>query len=104
MKRPSSEQIICFLREANALLSVKELFRKHGHSRPRHSACKTEYGGMNVPEPERPRVVEHQAQEVAGEYDATRAVLKGKWWPWWPSVATFNSRFHGEWPVAALVR
>jgi putative transposase len=54
MKRRFTEgQIIGFLREADAGLSVKELCRKHGFSAPSYYAWKARFGGMKVRQFER---------------------------------------------------
>jgi transposase-like protein len=45
-KRYTEEQIIGFLREADAGLPVKELCRKHGFSEPSYYAWKAKFGGM----------------------------------------------------------
>ena len=47
-KRYTEEQIIGFLREADAGLPVKELCRKHGFSESSYYAWKAKFGGMNV--------------------------------------------------------
>jgi putative transposase len=47
-KRYTEEQIIGFLREADAGLPVKELCRKHGFSEPSYYVWKAKLGGMNV--------------------------------------------------------
>ena len=47
-KRYTEEQIIGFLREADAGLPVKELCRKHGFSEPSYYAWKAKFGGMKV--------------------------------------------------------
>lgn len=47
-KRYSEEQIIGFLREADAGLPVKELCRNHGFSEASYYGCKARFGGMNV--------------------------------------------------------
>jgi len=43
-KRYSEEQIIGFLREADAGLPIKELCRKHGFSEPSYYAWKAKFG------------------------------------------------------------
>ena len=48
-KRFTEEQIIGFLREADAGLSVKELCRKHGFSEPSYYAWKAKFGGIDLP-------------------------------------------------------
>jgi putative transposase len=57
-KRFTEEQIIGFLREADAGLSVKELFRKHGFSAPSYYAWKAKFGGMNVSDAQRLKALE----------------------------------------------
>ena len=52
-KRYTEEQIIGFLREADAGLPVKELCRKHGFSEPSSYAWKAKFGGMKVSDAQR---------------------------------------------------
>ena len=52
-KRYTEEQIIGFLREADAGLPVKELCRKHGFSEPSYYAWKAKFGCMNVSDAQR---------------------------------------------------
>ena len=52
-KRFTEEQIIGFLREAEAGLAVKELCRQHGFSEASYYLWKAKYGGMGVPEAKR---------------------------------------------------
>ena len=52
-KRYTEEQIIGFLREADAGLPIKELCRKHGFSEPSYYAWKAKFGGMSVSEAQR---------------------------------------------------
>src|SRR3982750_1738442 len=47
-KRYTEEQIIGFLREADAGTMVKDLCRKHGFSEPSYYAWKAKFGGMNA--------------------------------------------------------
>lgn len=49
-KRFTEEQIIGFLREAEAGLPIKELCRKHGFSEASYYLWKAKFGGMSVPE------------------------------------------------------
>ena len=84
-KRYTEEQIIGFLREADAGLPVKELCRKHGFSEPSYYAWKAKFGGMNVSDAQRLKALEAentQAQAAAGQLDARidamREVLKRK--------------------------
>lgn len=52
-KRFTEEQIIGFLREAEAGLPIKELCRKHGFSEASYCLWKAKFGGMSVPEAKR---------------------------------------------------
>jgi transposase len=74
-KRFTEEQIIGFLREADAGLPVKELCRKHGFSEPSYYAWKARFGGMKVSDAQRlkgPEGRERQAQAAPGKLDARR--------------------------------
>ena len=57
-KRYTEEQIIGFLREADAGMPVKELCRKHGFSEPSYYAWKAKFGGMNVSDAQRLKALE----------------------------------------------
>jgi putative transposase len=84
-KRFTEEQIIGFLREADAGLAVKELCRKHGFSEASYYGWKAKFGGMNVSEAQRLRSLEAENGKLKKllansmlEIDAMREVLKGK--------------------------
>lgn len=84
-KRYSEEQIIGFLREADAGLPVKELCRKHGFSEPSDYAWNAKFGGMNVSDAQRLRALETENTKLKKllansmlEIDAMREVLMGK--------------------------
>ena len=64
-KRFTEEQIIGFLREAEAGMPVKELCRQHGFSEASYYLWKSKFGGMSVPEAKRLK-----------ELDAENACLK----------------------------
>ena len=49
-KRFSEEQIIGFLREAEAGLAVKDLCRRHGFSEASYYLWRSKFGGMSVPD------------------------------------------------------
>ena len=49
-KRLTEEQIIGFLREAEAGVAVKEPCRRHGFSEASYDLCRSKYDGMSVPE------------------------------------------------------
>jgi putative transposase len=84
-KRYTEEQIIGFLRQADAGLPVKELCRNHGFSEPSYYAWKAKFGGMNVSDAQRLKALESENTRLKKllansmiEIDATREVLKGK--------------------------
>ena len=52
-KRFSEEQIIGFLREAEAGLPVKDLCRRHGFSEASYYLWRSKFGGMSVPDAKR---------------------------------------------------
>ena len=57
-KRFSEEQIIGFLREAEAGMPVKELCRKHGFSEASYYLWRRKFGGMSVPDARRLKELE----------------------------------------------
>ena len=59
-RRFTEEQIIGFLREADAGLPVKELCRKHGFSEPSYYAWKAKFGGMKVSDAQRLKALESE--------------------------------------------
>ena len=84
-KRSTEEQIIGFLREADAGLPVKELCRKHGFSEPSYYAWKAKVGGVKVSDAQRLKALEAENTKLKKllansmlEVDARREVLKGK--------------------------
>ena len=84
-KRYTEEQIIGFLREADAGLPLKELCRKHGFSEASYYAWKAKFGGMNVSDAQRLKALDAENTKLKNllansmlEIDAMREVLKGK--------------------------
>ena len=84
-KRYSEEQIIGFLREADAGFPIKELCRKHGFSEASYYAWKAKFGGMNVSDAQRLKALEAENTKLKKllansmlEVDAMREVLRGK--------------------------
>jgi putative transposase len=84
-KRYAEEQIIGFLREADASLPVKEPCRKHGFSEASDCGWKARFGGMNFCDAQRlkaPRCDNTKLKRLLAnamlEVDALREVLKGK--------------------------
>ena len=59
-KRFSDEQIIGFLREAEAGVSVKDLCRKHGFSDSSFYTWRSKFGGMDVSDAKRLRAMEQE--------------------------------------------
>lgn len=57
-RRFTEEQIIGFLKQAEAGVPVKELCRKHGFSDASYYTWRAKYGGMNVSEAKRLRELE----------------------------------------------
>lgn len=85
-KRFSEEQIIGFLREAEAGLPVKELCRRHGFSEASYYLWRSKFGGMNVPDAKRLKELETEntrlkkllAEQVL-ENEVVRDALRKKW-------------------------
>lgn len=85
-KRFSEEQIIGFLREAEAGLPIKELCRRHGFSEASYYLWRSKFGGMNVSEAKRLKELEIEnarlkkllAEQVL-ENEVIKDVLRKKW-------------------------
>ena len=76
-KRYTEEQIIGFLREADAGLPVKELCRKHGFSEASYYGWKAKFGGMNVSDAQRLKALEAENGKLKRLLaDATSAFLE----------------------------
>jgi putative transposase len=85
-KRYTEEQIIGFLKEADAGLPVKELCRRHGFSEASYYLWRSKFGGMSVPDAKRLRALEAEnaklkrlLAEAMLEREVTREVLRKKW-------------------------
>ena len=63
-KRFSEEQIIGFLREADAGLPVKELCRKHGIAEATYYNWKAKFGGMTVSDAQRLKALEAENNKL----------------------------------------
>jgi putative transposase len=57
-KRFTEEQIIGFLREADAGMPIKELCRKHGFSEASYYLWRSKFDGMSVPDAKRLKELE----------------------------------------------
>lgn len=84
-KRFSEEQIIGFLREAEAGMVVKDLCRRHGFSEASYYLWRSKFGGMTVSDARRLRELETEngrlkklLAESMLENEITREVLRKK--------------------------
>ncbi len=85
-KRFSDEQIIGFLREAEAGVAVKDLCRRHGFSEASYYLWRSKFGGMSVTDAKRLRELETEntrlkklLAESLLENEVTREALRKKW-------------------------
>lgn len=85
-KRFTEEQIIGFLREAEAGMPVKELCRKHGFSEASYYLWRSKFGGMSVPEAKRLKDLEAEngrlkklLAEQLLENEVIKDALRKKW-------------------------
>lgn len=84
-KRYTDEQIIAFLKQAEAGTPIKELCRKHGFSDASFYLWRRRFGGMNVPDAKRLRELESEngklkklLAEAMLDAEALRVVARGK--------------------------
>ena len=84
-KRFTEEQIIGFLREADAGIPVKELCRKHGFSDAAFYGWRSRFGGMEVADAARLRNLEAENNrlkkllaEAHLDIEALKSVVRGK--------------------------
>jgi putative transposase len=85
-KRFTEEQIIGFLREAEAGLPVKDLYRRHGFSEASYYLWRSKFGGMRVSDAKRLKELETEntrpkklLAEAMLENEVTREALRKKW-------------------------
>jgi putative transposase len=85
-KRFTEEQIIGFLREAEAGLPIKELCRRHGFSEASYYLWRSKFGGMSVSDARRLKELETEnarlkklLAESMLENEITREALRKKW-------------------------
>lgn len=85
-KRFTEEQIIGFLREAEAGLPVKELCRRHGFSEASYYLWLSKFGGMSVSDAKRLKELETENNrlkkllaEAMLENEVTHEALRKKW-------------------------
>jgi putative transposase len=85
-KRFSEEQIIGFLREADAGMPIKDLCRRHGFSEASYYLWRSKFGGLEVSEAKRLKALEQEnarlkklLAESLLEQEVTREALRKKW-------------------------
>jgi len=85
-KRFTEEQIIGFLKEADAGMPVKDLCRRHGFSEASYYLWRSKFGGMDVADAKRLKALEIEntrlkklLAESMLEVEVTREVLRKKW-------------------------
>jgi len=85
-KRLSEEQIIGFLREAEAGMPIKDLCRQHGFSEASYYLWRSKFGGMSLPDVERLKNLETEnarlkklPAEPVFENDVIKDALRKKW-------------------------
>lgn len=72
-KRYTEEQIIGFLREADAGVPVKELCRKHGFSEAGYYLWRSKFGGMDVSDAKRLKALEAEKSRLPNNNKAEKA-------------------------------
>ena len=84
-KRFSEEQIIGFLREADAGMPIKDMCRRHGFSEASYYLWRGKFGGLSVSDARRLKVLEAENNklkkllaEAMLEQEVTREVLRKK--------------------------
>jgi transposase-like protein len=85
-KRFSEEQIIGFVREAEAGMAIKDLRRRHGFSEASYYLWRSKFGGMSVPDAKRLKDLEAEnarlkklLAEQLFENDLIKDALRKKW-------------------------
>ena len=85
-KRFTEEQIIGFLREAEAGLPIKELCRQHGFSEASYYLWRSKFGGMSVSDAKRLKELEVENARLKRmlanamlENEITKEALQKKW-------------------------
>lgn len=84
-KRYSEEQIIGFLKEADAGVPIKDLCRRHGFSEASYYLWRSKFGGMEVADAKRLKALECEnarlkkmLAEALLENEVTKEVLRKK--------------------------
>ena len=78
-KRFSEEQIIGFLREAEAGMAVKDLCRRHGFSEASYYLWRSKFGGISVSDAKRLKELEAEnarLKKLLAEAELDKSMLK----------------------------
>ncbi len=85
-KRFTEEQIIGFLKEAEAGVAVKDLCRKHGFSDVSFYNWRNKFGGMDVPDTKRLKALEQENSRLKKllaesllDNEALKVAVRGKY-------------------------
>ncbi|KHL51386.1 transposase [Xanthomonas cannabis pv. cannabis] len=85
-KRFTEEQIIGFLREAEAGIAIKNVCRRHGFSEASYYLWRSKFGGMSMPDAKRLKDLESEnvrlkklLAEQLFENDLIKDALRKKW-------------------------
>lgn len=85
-KRFTEEQIIGFLKQADAGVAIKELCRQHGFSEASYYLWRSKFGGMEVSDARRLKALEAEnarlkklLAESMLENEVAREALRKKW-------------------------
>lgn len=85
-KRFTEEQIIGFLKQADAGVAIKELCRQHGFSEASYYLWRSKFGGLEVSDAKRLKALEAEnarlkklLAESMLENEVTREALRKKW-------------------------
>lgn len=85
-KRFTDEQVIGFLREAEAGVAIKDLCRRHGFSEASYYLWRSKLGGMSVPDAKRLKDLEAENSRLKKllakqlfENDLIKDALRKKW-------------------------
>jgi putative transposase len=85
-KRYTEEQIIGFLKQADAGVAVKDLCRKHGFSEASYYLWRSKFGGMDVSDAKKLKALESEnaklkklLAETILEKEVIQEALRKKW-------------------------
>ena len=108
-KRYTEEQIIGFLREADAGVPIVELCRRHGFSEASFYLWRNKFGGMSVSDAKRLKELEGENTRLKRllanamlENEVIKEALQKKWYGTTSRRAKAWSRFGISYAIAAL--